>query len=412
MIALMGPSRRRQDDAAPHAQRLPAADERAGAHQRRRPLRHLRRPPRLDRLRPAGRHRPPRAHRLRGGEVLGALPPPARLLRGRDRPPRRADAARPRPRRRARTSRSASPRRRSSPAVSASASTSRSSSSPIRSSCSSTSRPAVSPPTTRRRSINLLADLAKKTGKTIIMTIHQPAKDEFEKFNLALHHGLRRHPDVLRPDGRARVRVLRVDRSSGPGTATSASTTRATCSTCSTCASAPMLERDAQREPERAAQHGARSRPRESGARSSSSNAEPGLPEDVLGPARGRHRARGRAACPHARRRRARAAARAPPVALLEGQDARRAGTAIMLLQAPIIGVLLALVFGGQKDADPVLVPRRAAGARRTKSGMAQSGDDEPAQRDAADDRPHRRRSSSSSCRACGSARATRRARS
>ncbi|HET9958035.1 MAG TPA: FHA domain-containing protein, partial [Polyangiaceae bacterium] len=34
--------------------------------------------------------------------------------------------------------------------------------------------------------IQLLADLAKKTGKTIITTIHQPAKDEFEKFNLAL----------------------------------------------------------------------------------------------------------------------------------------------------------------------------------------------------------------------------------
>ena len=34
----------------------------------------------VHRLRPAGRHRPPRAHRLRGGEVLGALPPPARLL--------------------------------------------------------------------------------------------------------------------------------------------------------------------------------------------------------------------------------------------------------------------------------------------------------------------------------------------
>ena len=33
--------------------------------------------------------------------------------------------------------------------------------------------------------ITLLHDLTKKTGKTIIMTIHQPAKDEFEKFNLA-----------------------------------------------------------------------------------------------------------------------------------------------------------------------------------------------------------------------------------
>jgi ABC-type multidrug transport system ATPase subunit/pSer/pThr/pTyr-binding forkhead associated (FHA) protein len=33
--------------------------------------------------------------------------------------------------------------------------------------------------------INLLADMTHKTGKTIVMTIHQPAKDEFEKFNLA-----------------------------------------------------------------------------------------------------------------------------------------------------------------------------------------------------------------------------------
>ncbi|MFI5298606.1 MAG: ATP-binding cassette domain-containing protein, partial [Polyangiales bacterium] len=37
--------------------------------------------------------------------------------------------------------------------------------------------------------ITLLNDLAKKTGKTIIVTIHQPAKDEYEKFNLALIMG-------------------------------------------------------------------------------------------------------------------------------------------------------------------------------------------------------------------------------
>ncbi len=34
--------------------------------------------------------------------------------------------------------------------------------------------------------INLLHGFAKSTGKTIIVTIHQPAKDEFEKFNQAL----------------------------------------------------------------------------------------------------------------------------------------------------------------------------------------------------------------------------------
>jgi ABC transport system ATP-binding/permease protein len=34
--------------------------------------------------------------------------------------------------------------------------------------------------------VTLLHDLAKQTGKTIITTIHQPAREEFEKFNLAL----------------------------------------------------------------------------------------------------------------------------------------------------------------------------------------------------------------------------------
>jgi ABC-type multidrug transport system ATPase subunit/pSer/pThr/pTyr-binding forkhead associated (FHA) protein len=54
--------------------------------------------------------------------------------------------------------------------------------------------------------VQLLAELAKQTGKTIITTIHQPAKDEFEKFNLALIMGLGgipiffgpTHPDAYR----------------------------------------------------------------------------------------------------------------------------------------------------------------------------------------------------------------------
>jgi hypothetical protein len=37
--------------------------------------------------------------------------------------------------------------------------------------------------------IDLLAGLAKKYGKTIIVTIHQPAREEYEKFNLALIMG-------------------------------------------------------------------------------------------------------------------------------------------------------------------------------------------------------------------------------
>jgi ABC-type multidrug transport system ATPase subunit/pSer/pThr/pTyr-binding forkhead associated (FHA) protein len=49
--------------------------------------------------------------------------------------------------------------------------------------------------------INLLHDLAKKTGKTIVMTIHQPAKDEFEKFNLCFIMGYGGIPTYFGPTG-------------------------------------------------------------------------------------------------------------------------------------------------------------------------------------------------------------------
>jgi ABC-type multidrug transport system ATPase subunit/pSer/pThr/pTyr-binding forkhead associated (FHA) protein len=47
--------------------------------------------------------------------------------------------------------------------------------------------------------ITLLHDLTKRTGKTIIMTIHQPAKDEFEKFNLAFIMGYGGIPTYFGP---------------------------------------------------------------------------------------------------------------------------------------------------------------------------------------------------------------------
>jgi ABC transport system ATP-binding/permease protein len=49
--------------------------------------------------------------------------------------------------------------------------------------------------------ITLLADLTKKTGKTIIMTIHQPAKDEYEKFNLTFIMGFGGVPTYFGPSG-------------------------------------------------------------------------------------------------------------------------------------------------------------------------------------------------------------------
>jgi len=56
--------------------------------------------------------------------------------------------------------------------------------------------------------VSLLAALTKKTGKTIVMTIHQPAKDEFEKFNLCFimgYGGIRR---ILVPLGSTHIRFL------------------------------------------------------------------------------------------------------------------------------------------------------------------------------------------------------------
>ncbi|MGO9837163.1 MAG: FHA domain-containing protein [Polyangiaceae bacterium] len=49
--------------------------------------------------------------------------------------------------------------------------------------------------------INLLAELTKKTGKTIVVTIHQPAKDEFEKFNMCFIMGYGGIPTYFGPTG-------------------------------------------------------------------------------------------------------------------------------------------------------------------------------------------------------------------
>ncbi len=56
--------------------------------------------------------------------------------------------------------------------------------------------------------ITLLSDLTKKTGKTIIMTIHQPAKDEYEKFNLTFIMGYGGIPTYFGPTGEPSYRFF------------------------------------------------------------------------------------------------------------------------------------------------------------------------------------------------------------
>ena len=212
--------------------------------------------------------------------------------------------------------------------------------------------------------VELLADLAKQTGKTIITTIHQPAKDEFEKFNLALDPRPGRHPDVLRADRRRATASSARSAADRQGKPNDVDNPRDMFDMLNQ-RERPIFEAMRAQNPQRRATSRG-SRPRASGAPSSSTRRTRSSRRCSAGGARSA-RARGSAACPRAAER--------PAVssALLLGRYFKVkvrdvGGTAIMLLQAPIIGVLLALVFGGQKDAIPVLVPRRDAGARRRRS--------------------------------------------
>jgi ABC-type multidrug transport system ATPase subunit/pSer/pThr/pTyr-binding forkhead associated (FHA) protein len=214
--------------------------------------------------------------------------------------------------------------------------------------------------------VNLLHDLAKQTGKTIITTIHQPAKDEFEKFNLALvlgaggitmffggpHDGYRFFGSWLERQGKPNAvdnprdmfdmlnqrerPIFDAMRAQNPAT------------------------------PRYAARHQAA---REWGA-------EFFNPQNpIFQKMYGGKRSVGAGATQQGVPGRASASGQ---FGLLFSRYFKVkvrdvSGTAIMLLQAPIIGVLLAGVFGGQKDA----IPYWCLGAMQelaTKSGTATSG--------------------------------------
>jgi ABC-type multidrug transport system ATPase subunit/pSer/pThr/pTyr-binding forkhead associated (FHA) protein len=206
--------------------------------------------------------------------------------------------------------------------------------------------------------INLLADLTKKTGKTIVMTIHQPAKDEFEKFNLAFIMGYGGVPTYFGPTGDPAYRFFGgiVERE-GPCKAMAERT-----GTHRVDNPRDMFDMLAVRE--RVVQEEMRQR-------------DPSVPRGVarLAAARAWRAEFFQNQNPLFQKmfsgRRAvgtEPAAKGMPhradVALLNQfslltsrywkvKIRDRAGAAIMFLQAPIIGVMLAIVFGGQKPAIP-----------------------------------------------------------
>jgi hypothetical protein len=195
--------------------------------------------------------------------------------------------------------------------------------------------------------VHLLAELAKSTGKTIITTIHQPAKDEYEKFNLALILGVGGIPIYYGPTREAyrffgswRTRQGRPSTIDNPRDMFDVLNQR----------ERPILEAMRAQNP---------NMPRNAARIQSARewNAEffnqqnPTFQQMYSG-----RRAVGAGTQQQGV---------APPKAKTRGQFGLLlsryfkvkvrdvAGTMIMLAQAPIIGFLLALVFGGQKEAIP-----------------------------------------------------------
>jgi ABC-type multidrug transport system ATPase subunit/pSer/pThr/pTyr-binding forkhead associated (FHA) protein len=195
--------------------------------------------------------------------------------------------------------------------------------------------------------VQLLAELAKQTGKTIITTIHQPAKDEFEKFNLVLTLG----PGGLltfygSPKDGYKFFGSWLERQGKPNTVDNPRDMFDMLNL----RERPIFEAMRAQNPA-APRYAARAQAaREWNAeylnpqnpifqKMFSGRRAVGTPTNQRGVPSGRGDTSGQ-------------------FSLLLGRYFKVkmrdvGGTAIMLLQAPIIGVLLALVFGGQKDAIP-----------------------------------------------------------
>ena len=196
--------------------------------------------------------------------------------------------------------------------------------------------------------VELLSELAKATGKTIITTIHQPAKDEFEKFNLALVLGTGgvpifygpTTPNAYRFFGSFRTQRGLPDHIDNPRDMFAMLHER----------ERPIFERLRERDPNASRQQAREMAAREWNAeyfdpgnptfqQMYSGSRSVGVGSQNAGVPRGRARTRGQFRLLLSRYFRVKA------------RDV--GGTAIMLLQAPIIGALLALVFAGQKAAIP-----------------------------------------------------------
>lgn len=197
--------------------------------------------------------------------------------------------------------------------------------------------------------ITLLSDMTRRTGKTIIMTIHQPAKDEFEKFNLTFIMGYGGIPTYFGPSGPEAYRFFGTmqERMGKPNDIDNPRDMFDMINVRERQVHAHMKAQNPQAPRGPARLEAARA------WRSEFFRNE----NATFGKMFSGRRAVGTEAA-------ARGVPHRPSVAMLHQfglllsrywkvKIRDRAGAAIMFLQAPIIGIMLAMVFGGQKKAIP-----------------------------------------------------------
>lgn len=205
--------------------------------------------------------------------------------------------------------------------------------------------------------INLLHDLTKKTGKTIIMTIHQPAKDEYEKFNLAFIMGYGGIPTYFGPTGQSSYRFFAsIIEREGPYRSLPQAQNRTIDNPRDMFDMLNIRERVVQDQMKARDPNVTRNTARLEAARGWRSefmnNQNPVFQQMYSG-----RRAVGTEPA-------ARGVPHRPAVALMtqlsllmsrywKVKIRDRAGAAIMFLQAPVIGIMLAFVFAGQQESVP-----------------------------------------------------------
>ena len=206
--------------------------------------------------------------------------------------------------------------------------------------------------------INLLHDLTKKTGKTIIMTIHQPAKDEYEKFNLAFIMGYGGIPTYFGPTGEPSYKFFRtiLDNPQSPFRNMSIAQGRSVDNPRDMFDMLNIRERGVQEAMKRTDANVTRNTARLAAAREWRAefvaNGNPVFQQMYSG-----RRAVGTEPAARGVPHRADVALFNQLMLLMSRywkiKIRDRAGAAIMFLQAPVIGLMLAFVFAGQREAVP-----------------------------------------------------------